>query len=350
MDNFYVKSAAFFFLTISFLGACVSMDSNVESISLDNAIQKAANNIENSLDPGTIVAVLNFSSDSESFSKYVIDEMTLHLTNGKKLVIVNRDNLDLIRREMGLQLSGDVSDESIRSIGKFLGAQSIVTGSVQKIGNLYRIRFNTINVETAVSEAASSFYLNKNDRQAAALLTENTDTSIQNSLPSDKSSYFLNNGGSGIILALLGLNQTNLSQDELWILNYLQGSIDSIFKRYSNVLILDRSPEGLQRRTDEINYQYENGVDDNELAFVGGLRAAHYVIVGTVTKNGNSEYSIQLRIVHVETGVQNATYTLICSLEQIRNTTATRRLLYELLTQMGVIFTTNGRKAILEEI
>ncbi|MDR1625460.1 MAG: hypothetical protein LBT33_02880 [Spirochaetia bacterium] len=330
--------------------SCTTLDSDVETVSLDNAIQEAARNVENNLEAGTKIAVLYFSSESEAFSEYIIDELTMLLINGKKLVVLDRKYLDQIRNEMDLQLSGDVSDESAQSIGKFLGAQSIVTGSAQKVGNFYRLRFNTIKIETAVREAASSFYLSKNDRQAYDLLAERNNKNSQNTTRATKRSYFVNNGGSGIILALSGLNSNNLPQDELWILNYLQGSIDSIFKKYSNIVILDRSPEGQQRIMDEMEYQFSGLVDDNEVVMVGRLRAANYVIVGTIIKTNNFEYSIQLRIINVETGIQNAAYTLICSLEQIRDTTAIRKISYELFTQMGIIFTENGKKALLEDL
>lgn len=347
MNRFSMRTLVFFSLIFLFLGACASLDKNVENIFLDAAIEQAARNIGESLNEKTIIAVLNFSSESEMFSEYVVDELSFSLVRMSKLTIVDRKHLDTIRNEMDFQLSGEVSDASIQSIGKFLGAQSVVTGSIQRIGKLYRIRFITLNVETAITEATSSFYLNKNDKIAFALLAEKT------AIPSErfvKRSYFQNNGGSGIIIALLDMNSNNLPQNELWILNFLKGSIDSIFKRYSNVMVLDRSPEVQQRASEEMMYQYSNVADDMAVARLGRNLPATYVFVGTITKINNSEYSIQLRIVHAESGVQSATHTLICSLEQIRNTTATRKLSYELLTQMGVIFTENGRKALLEEI
>lgn len=347
MNRFSSRILVILSLVFIFYGACVSLDKNVESVFLNDAIQQATNNIGNSLKENTIIAVLNFSSESEVFSEYVIDELIGRLVNGRRLRIVDRKNLDTIRNEMDLQLSGAVSDESIRSIGKFLGAQSIVTGSVQKIGGLYRIRFITINVETAINEATSSFYINKNDKQALALLAEKTVVSSQRFA---KRSYFQNSGGAGIFIALLGIDSSNLPQNDLWVLNYIQGTINSIFKKYSNIIIIERSADGMKRIEEEMMYQMSGFFDDRDAVRIGHFQGVNQIIVGTVTKINTSEYSIQLRIVNVETAVQNATYTLICSLEQIRDTTAIRRLSYELLTQMGIIYTENGRKALLEEI
>jgi hypothetical protein len=52
----------------------------------------------------------------------------------RKVTIIERKSLDLIRKEMNLQLSGDVSDDSAQAIGKQLGAQAIVTGSLTNLG------------------------------------------------------------------------------------------------------------------------------------------------------------------------------------------------------------------------
>ncbi|MDR0600983.1 MAG: hypothetical protein LBG42_01245, partial [Treponema sp.] len=127
-----------------------------DSVSLDKAVQDAAQNIESVLQSGSRVAVLNVNSDSESLADHIIAELTGRLVNGRKLVITDRKNLDLIRSEMNFQLSGDVSDESMQAIGKMLGAEYIVSGSFTNLGGTFRFRVRTINVTTAVIETQSS--------------------------------------------------------------------------------------------------------------------------------------------------------------------------------------------------
>ncbi|GHU89377.1 hypothetical protein FACS189476_08230 [Spirochaetia bacterium] len=117
--------------------------------SLDTAIQEAAEAIDAKLDQGVKVALLNFSSTSEQFSQYVLDELSANLVNSGKLVIVDRQEIDLIRRETNFQFSGEVSDESAQEVGRMLGAQSIVSGSLTNIGNTYRINIKVLNVQSA---------------------------------------------------------------------------------------------------------------------------------------------------------------------------------------------------------
>ena len=126
-------------------------------MSLESAVERASRAIESDLTRGATVAVLNFNSPTIRFSEYVLDELMEFLVNGRTINVVDRANLDRVRREMNFQMSGEVSDESAQSIGRLLGAQSIVLGSAEYMGGFYRVRFRTIEVETGRIQVMSSF-------------------------------------------------------------------------------------------------------------------------------------------------------------------------------------------------
>jgi TolB-like protein len=136
---------------------------------LDAAIQQASKEINDSLPQGTKVALLNFTSSSDVFSDYVLEEMSIALVKGRKLVVVDRKEIDLIRGEMNFQMSGEVNDESAQEIGKMLGAQSIVSGSLVNMGESYRFRIKVINVLSAAIETSSSISIG-NDPQIRYLM------------------------------------------------------------------------------------------------------------------------------------------------------------------------------------
>ena len=140
-----------------------------QQLDLDVVIKQSARAVENVLRQGTKVAVLNFASPSETFSDYVIEELTGELVTGQKVTIVDRRNLALITSEMHLQLSGDVSDESAQAIGRMLGAQSIVSGTLTNMGTFHRFRIRVINVETAAIQTQVSLDL-QNNAQVSFLL------------------------------------------------------------------------------------------------------------------------------------------------------------------------------------
>jgi TolB-like protein len=143
---------------------------HAQQLAFDEVVKRAAQSVEETLPRGAKVAILNFTSPSEAFSDHVIDELTGVLVTGRKITIVDRRNLALITQEMNLQLSGDVSDESAQAIGRMLGAQSIVSGTMTNMGTFYRIRIRVINVETAAIQTQVSLDL-RNDAQVAFLLS-----------------------------------------------------------------------------------------------------------------------------------------------------------------------------------
>jgi TolB-like protein len=164
------------FLTGILLFACAGNLCAQQAMSLDGVIIQAAKDVETRLSSGSKLAVLNFTSTAEIFSDYVIEELTGALVMNRKVTVIERKSLDLIRKEMNLQLSGDVSDDSAQAIGKQLGAQAIVTGSLTNLGDVYRFRVKVINVETARIEAQFSYNLG-NNQQVAFLLNGNQQNS-----------------------------------------------------------------------------------------------------------------------------------------------------------------------------
>ena len=186
-------------LTVFVLAAfsCASGGRVVEAVLLDQAVQKASEDIENRLPEGVKIALLNFSSPSAAFSEYVLEELSGYLVNGGKLVVVDRKELDLIRKEEQFQLSGEVSDESAQSIGKKLGAQVIVSGSLNDLGKNYRFRVKTLTVETAAIATTASSYISIKEEKVAFLLA-GAELPAVNDIVFDKSGVIIDYIGSGI--------------------------------------------------------------------------------------------------------------------------------------------------------
>lgn len=151
-------------LSFCLLANCTTTKQNV-SFGLDSAIDEAAKTISDNLPQGAKIAVVNFTSTADDFSEYVIEELSVALADGKKLVIVDRRELELIRSEMKFQFSGEVDDDSMSSIGRILGAQFIITGSLVDAGTFYRFRADAINVQNATKESPVSLRIEKSDKQ-----------------------------------------------------------------------------------------------------------------------------------------------------------------------------------------
>jgi len=188
------------FLLISVLFVLWAGVLPAQQVNLREAIARSARGVEEALPQGTMVAVLNFASPSATFTDYVIEELTGELVTGQKVAIVDRQNLALISTEMNLQLSGDVSDESAQAIGKMLGAQSIISGTLTDMGRFYRFRIRVINVETARIQTQVSLDLRK-DEQVAYLLSDSQESASRQrparSSQSDRTANVRNNWISG---------------------------------------------------------------------------------------------------------------------------------------------------------
>ncbi|MDR2716817.1 MAG: CsgG/HfaB family protein [Treponema sp.] len=102
-----------------------------------------------------------------------------HFVNSGSFTVVDRSNLELLQQEMVFQLSGEVSDETAQSIGKKLGAQTIVSGSVEPMGDILRLRIRAIAVESAAIQGIYTANIQK-DR----FLTSLTATSNNANSPS----------------------------------------------------------------------------------------------------------------------------------------------------------------------
>jgi tetratricopeptide (TPR) repeat protein len=153
------------FALILFLASCASVSTKQPDAppSLDQAIQTIGSEIENTLEQGKRVAVVNFNSSSPEFSNYIIEELIGRLAKNRKLLIVDRNNLNLLFDELAFNASGNVSDETAAGIGKMFGAQTIISGSMFDTGNAWRLRFIAIEVETSIREASSSADVGKDE-------------------------------------------------------------------------------------------------------------------------------------------------------------------------------------------
>jgi len=145
------------------------------SVPLDNGFSNGIKYFETRISKGTKLVVLNFKTATPVLSEYIMEELTVHFVNSGSFTVVDRSNLALLQQEMAFQLSGDVSDETVLSIGKMLGAHTIISGSFDLLGEIFRLRIRAIAVESAAIQGIYTVNIQK-DR----LLTNLSGTSNVN--------------------------------------------------------------------------------------------------------------------------------------------------------------------------
>lgn len=137
-----------FTFMFSLIGIAVSF-SQSKGVTIDNALTQAAEKFSSSLKNKTTVAILGISSSYNELSEYMLGELTTDIVQLRKLQVVTRANLDVIKKEMNFQLSGEVSDETMQQLGAKTGAQTVISGSFKPLGTLYVLDIQAFDVTTA---------------------------------------------------------------------------------------------------------------------------------------------------------------------------------------------------------
>lgn len=139
------------------LSGCASMDSAdevMEEIAWDLSDQVSE---KPELLSGRTLSVYYFTENGKKsgISDYLIDTLTSKIAmimseENLDLKVVSRQALDRIMKEMEFQLSA-LADESTQiSLGKQLGADIILTGTILPVENDFRINAQLIEVESGV--------------------------------------------------------------------------------------------------------------------------------------------------------------------------------------------------------
>jgi TolB-like protein len=116
---------------------------------LDATIREASDYLNDNIPAGSKIVILNVQSSSAALSDYIIDELIANAVNDHNFEVVDRQQLDLIRAEQNFQWAGEVDDNLALEVGKFFGAQTIVSGRVSQVGERYRFTIRALEVQTA---------------------------------------------------------------------------------------------------------------------------------------------------------------------------------------------------------
>lgn len=146
-----------------------------KSYKLKAGIATVAKNLADKLPAGTKIVIFDIRSARSEASEYIIEELTYELLEIGTLVVVDRQSLEAIRSELTFQSSGDVSDESAQRLGAMLGAQTLVSGSLEKFGEDYRFAVKAVKVETSEIQYISSMTVIDNS-ETEALFVEASET------------------------------------------------------------------------------------------------------------------------------------------------------------------------------
>ena len=98
----------------------------------------------------TTVAVLEFNSEElENVSSSALASIVRReISKASGYILIDRNSMNEILVEQGLTQSGCISSECAVEVGKLLGVQQMINGTLSSLGSLYLLDINIIDVST----------------------------------------------------------------------------------------------------------------------------------------------------------------------------------------------------------
>jgi len=140
-----------------------------QTVSLGEAIGNMVEDLSAGMEPNARIAIISMAAGSVTMANHLSDEMTIAFVNTQRFLVLNRSQLELIAAEQQLNLAGLIDDATAQAIGRFAGVQFMMTGSFEPFGNVYRLRVQVTEVETAIIRRIATVDV-RNDNIVSALL------------------------------------------------------------------------------------------------------------------------------------------------------------------------------------
>ncbi|MCL2063253.1 MAG: T9SS type A sorting domain-containing protein [Candidatus Cloacimonetes bacterium] len=140
------------------------------SIDIASSLIKAADQAFKSVNKNQPIAIVHMSAPNTLINEFLLEELQ-HILVDRGFTVVERRELDHVRTEQAFQLDWEVDDRTAVSIGRFVGANAVVTGSLSGIDiidknessniwdTLSRLRLKVIDTETAIVIGTASEHI-----------------------------------------------------------------------------------------------------------------------------------------------------------------------------------------------
>jgi TolB-like protein len=283
-----------------------------DAIPLTMALDNSAPYLISQIPAGSKVLVLNFTAENTVLSNYLADEITVRLVNDSTFTVVDRRDLDIIRQEMDFQMSGEVSEETAVRIGKIIGAQSIIFGSMERAGSLYRLRIRAIEVETAIIQATRNNLIEQD-----ALLAVLTGRGRRTNSPGQPLTWVLSDA-SDYLIDRIPVNSKiavfNIRAKDEALSTYINDSVSENLVNSGKFTVLDR--HNLDLLQAELEFQYSGEVSEETAVSIGKKIGVQTIITGAVEEFGEL-YRLQIRSIEVETATIQAMQNYLISDDKI---------------------------------
>jgi len=195
---------------------------------LDHYLKQLSKDITKNLAEPDVkkIAVLEFSDIdgvTTKFSRIIAEELTTQLFGNKNFSVIERQLLNRVIEEQKLSLSGQLDEKSVKSLGKILGVDAIITGTYSIISDMVTIYSRLISTETGEIFSVSKIQFPEelvnsllSDSKKNPKISKNpkitNDVTLNNGIQYQLSNIEINNKD-----LICKFQVTNLNQDQLVI-------------------------------------------------------------------------------------------------------------------------------------
>jgi hypothetical protein len=117
--------------------------------SIETSVRNSFDRATESLKKKQKVAVINVDSDNISEGDYILEELTyLTVHSAKNFQVIDRRTVDAFRASNGIGVPSYNNDYILMLIGQLIGADIILTGRLDGLGELRRLRVKALEVKT----------------------------------------------------------------------------------------------------------------------------------------------------------------------------------------------------------
>ena len=113
---------------------------------IERVIRHASSESLRYLPDGARISLYNNSTTERDLASRVMEGMSTTFRQ-RGFNIVDRENIQHIDRELQIQYSGMVSDETILNVGKQVGANIIITVEITGVGGMRRLKMTVLDIE-----------------------------------------------------------------------------------------------------------------------------------------------------------------------------------------------------------
>jgi len=170
-------------VTVSFLCVLALFAAGTESpaaqavpgtVSLDKALSEAVADLNSKVQGKTEIAIAGIQALEleNKVSDFLEQELAAYLVKGGKFILLERGAaLNAATSEHQFQMSGLVSDDSIVSMGHYLGAKVVLTGTFSRFAGFSQIRLRAIDVKNSRVLTVYSARVRPDDTVLANVIT-----------------------------------------------------------------------------------------------------------------------------------------------------------------------------------